>query len=72
MKQDIPARGRKPSEELLAEVDRLSAELGDRARVLVRRSGTESVIRILAEAETAQEAEELSARIAALVRRELG
>ena len=72
VKQDIPARGRKPSEELLAEVDRLSAELGDRARVLVRRSGTESVIRILAEAETAQEAEELSARIAALVRRELG
>jgi phosphoglucosamine mutase len=72
VKQDIPARGRKPSEELLQEVDRLNAELGDRARVLVRRSGTESLIRVLAEAETAEEAEELSARIGALVRRELG
>jgi phosphoglucosamine mutase len=72
VKQDIHARGRKPSEELLAEVDRLNAELGDRARALVRRSGTESLIRVLAEAETAEEAEELSARIGALVRRELG
>ena len=72
VKQDIPARGRKPSEELLQEVDRINVELGDRARVLVRRSGTESLIRVLAEAETAEEAEELSARIGALVRRELG
>jgi phosphoglucosamine mutase len=71
-KLDLPARGKKPSEELLAEVDRMNAELGDRARALVRRSGTESVIRVLAEAETAEEAEELSARIGALVRRELG
>jgi phosphoglucosamine mutase len=38
----------------------------------VRPSGTEPVIRVLAEAETAQEAENLCARIAALVRRELG
>jgi phosphoglucosamine mutase len=54
------------------EVARLNAELGDRGRVLVRPSGTEPVIRVLAEAETAQEAENLCARIAALVRRELG
>jgi phosphomannomutase len=40
--------------------------------VLVRRSGTESLIRVLVEAETQAEAEELSARIRALVRRELG
>src|SRR5919197_1107698 len=72
VKENFPARGRKPSEELLREVDRLNAELGDRGRVLVRRSGTESLIRMLAEAETQAEAEELSARIGALVRRELG
>src|SRR4029079_116149 len=54
------------------EVGRLNAELGDRGRVLVRPSGTEPVIRVLAEGETAQEAENLCGRIAALVRRELG
>jgi phosphoglucosamine mutase len=55
-----------------AEVARLNAELGDRGRVLVRPSGTEPVIRVLAEAESGPEAETLCARIAALVRRELG
>ena len=54
------------------EVARVNAELGDRGRVLVRASGTEPVIRVLAEAETAQEAERLCGTIAALVRRELG
>ena len=44
VKQDVPARGRTPSDALLAEVERINAELGDRARVLVRRSGTESVM----------------------------
>jgi len=72
VKENFPARGRRPSEELLREVEHLNAELGDRGRVLVRRSGTESLIRVLTEAETHAEAEELSARIGALVRRELG
>ena len=54
------------------EVVRLNAELGGRGRVLVRPSGTEPVIRVLAEAESGPEAETLCARIAALVRRELG
>jgi phosphoglucosamine mutase len=54
------------------EVAGLNAELGDRGRVLVRVSGTEPVIRVLAEAETGLEAENLCGRIAALVRRELG
>jgi phosphoglucosamine mutase len=54
------------------EVARLNAELGDRGRALVRPSGTEPVIRVLAEAETGPEAETLCGRIAALVRRELG
>jgi len=72
VKADIPARGKLPSPAVLEEVERLNAELDGRGRVLVRRSGTESVIRVLAEAETLPEAERLSASIGALVRRELG
>jgi phosphoglucosamine mutase len=54
------------------EVARLNAELAGRGRVLVRPSGTEPVIRVLAEAETGPEAETLCGTIATLVRRELG
>jgi phosphoglucosamine mutase len=71
-KANIPVAKRHLTPEIDAEVERLNAELGDRGRVLVRPSGTEPVIRVLAEAETAQEAESLCASIAALVRRELG
>jgi phosphoglucosamine mutase len=54
------------------EVARINAELEGRGRVLVRPSGTEPVIRVLAEAENGPEAEILCGKIAALVRRELG
>ncbi len=57
---------------LLREVDRLNSRLDGRGRVLVRPSGTEPVIRVLAEAENRLEAEEACATISALVRRELG
>jgi phosphoglucosamine mutase len=55
-----------------AEVDRLNQQLDGHGRVLVRPSGTEPVIRVLAEAETAAEAEETCGTISALVTRELG
>jgi phosphoglucosamine mutase len=59
-------------ESALAEADRLNRSLVGRARVLVRASGTEPLIRVLGEAETAEEAASLCGTIAALVRRELG
>ena len=56
----------------LAEAQKLNEDLAGSARVLVRPSGTEPLVRVLGEAETAAEAQELCARIATLVRRELG
>jgi phosphoglucosamine mutase len=54
------------------EVERLNAELAGRGRVLVRPSGTEPVVRVLAEAERSEEAAELCGSIADLVRRHAG
>ncbi len=55
-----------------AEVERLNEELTGRGRVLVRPSGTEPFVRVLAEAERAEEAADLCGSIAALVRQEAG
>jgi phosphoglucosamine mutase len=52
------------------EVARLNVELAGRGRILVRASGTEPLVRVLAEAEDAGEAADLCARVAHLVRRE--
>jgi phosphoglucosamine mutase len=71
-KRNVRVTRRDVPQAILDEADRLTAELGDRGRVLVRPSGTEPVIRVLAEAETEEEAERISARIAALVATELG
>ncbi len=69
--ENIPAAGKRLSEAVSAEVARLNEGL-ERARVLVRPSGTEPLIRVLAEAETEEEAEALCGKISSLVRRELG
>ena len=71
-KENVRVANRTLTPSIQAEVDRVNEELGDAGRVLVRPSGTEPVVRVLAEAEALQEAESLCARIAALVRRELG
>jgi len=64
-------RGELP-ESVTEEVARLNAQLDGSGRVLVRPSGTEPVVRILAEAENQSDAEAACATIRALVTRELG
>jgi phosphoglucosamine mutase len=71
-KENIRVGRKELPQPLLDEVERLNARLDGKGRVLVRPSGTEPVIRVLAEAETRSEAEETCGTISALVRRELG
>jgi phosphoglucosamine mutase len=71
VKRDLRLEKKLPKR-VFVEAERLNAELDGRARVLVRPSGTEPLVRLLAEAETSEEAENLCGRIEALVRKELG
>jgi phosphoglucosamine mutase len=72
-KQNLPRIGRGPLPQALMErLEAVNGELNGNGRVLVRPSGTEPVVRVLAEAPTQKEAEALCARIAALVNKELG
>jgi phosphoglucosamine mutase len=60
------------TQEVRAAVERLNLELGESGRVLVRSSGTEPLVRVLAEAENSDIARKACATLAALVRKELG
>ena len=70
VKENVPVRTKEIPPGLRRELDRLDGDAG--RRVLVRPSGTEPVVRVLAEAPSEEEAAELCGRIASLVRRELG
>ena len=72
VKHNVRVARRELPESVISEVKRLNQELDGSGRVLVRPSGTEPVIRILAEAETFTEAEAACGTIRALVTRELG
>jgi phosphoglucosamine mutase len=72
-KANVPVEdGGALSPSLFEEAERLAGRAQGHARALVRPSGTEPVVRILAEAETEQEARRLCATIRTLVERELG
>jgi phosphoglucosamine mutase len=60
------------AQELDAAVGVAERELAGRGRVLVRASGTEPLVRVMVEAPTEQEAEEVCGRLVGLVERELG
>jgi phosphoglucosamine mutase len=70
--ENVPVRTKSLPASILEEAERINSEVGEHGRVLVRPSGTEPVVRVLAEAETAREAQQLCARIVPLVQRELG
>jgi len=72
VRENVHVARREVPQAVLDEAERLNDELDGSGRVLVRPSGTEPVIRVLAEAETISEAERLCGTIAALVSRELG
>jgi phosphoglucosamine mutase len=67
-KTNVPVRSKEIPPNLRTQID----ELAGSGRVVVRPSGTEPVVRVLAEAESEKEAAGLCGRIAALVSRELG
>jgi phosphoglucosamine mutase len=71
-KENVPVASKELTEAIRAEVERCNTELAGTGRVLVRPSGTEPLVRVLAEAESETVAAEACASIAALVRTELG
>ncbi len=72
-KQNLPRAGRGPlPQSLLDKIDVVNEDLNGDGRVLVRPSGTEPVVRVLAEASTKEESEALCGKIVELVREELG
>jgi phosphoglucosamine mutase len=60
------------AEPVWTEVDRLNGELEGQGRVLLRPSGTEPLVRVMAEAPSHEQAQEICDSLAELVRRELG
>ena len=72
VQENVPVATRSLPSALLDEVERINRELAGDGRILVRPSGTEPVVRVLAEARDFQKATQLCASISALVRRELG
>jgi phosphoglucosamine mutase len=71
-KRNVRVRTKALPDELMRRIDELNDGLAGRGRLLVRPSGTEPVVRVLAEAEREQDAQELCATMAVLVERELG
>jgi phosphoglucosamine mutase len=69
---NVPVGRKDLTPTIVQEVERINHELEGKGRILVRPSGTEPLIRVLAEAQNSALAEEACASIAALVRRELG
>lgn len=62
----------KTNKEVLAAVAREEELLGDTGRVLLRPSGTEPLVRVMAEAATQEQADAVTARLAQVVADELG
>ena len=72
VKENVPTSVKELPQDLREEIERVNEDLDGTARILVRPSGTEPLVRVLAEAPAEEEAARLCGTISALVRRELG
>jgi phosphoglucosamine mutase len=72
VKENIRVADRELTPAIRERVEETNTALAGRGRVLVRPSGTEPVVRVLAEAENEEEARKLCGTIASLVSAELG
>ena len=72
VQENVRVDNRELTPAILEEVERVNQEWAGAGRVLVRPSGTEPLIRVLAEAKNADVAAQACGSIAALVQRELG
>src|SRR5689334_18535804 len=72
VKENVRVADRELTEAIVRKVEKMNTEWAGSGRILVRPSGTEPLIRVLAEAENAAVAQDACASIASLVRRELG
>jgi len=72
VKENVAVERRELTPAVVAEVERVNREWAGKGRILVRPSGTEPLIRVLAEAAGEQDAREACGSISKLVRRELG
>ncbi|MEY2470203.1 MAG: phosphoglucosamine mutase [Actinomycetota bacterium] len=69
--RDVNCAALDDAEKVWAAVENESAALGDTGRVLLRRSGTEPIVRVMVEAPAESTANEVATRIAAVVESEL-
>jgi len=72
---NVPVRdkaGLEHAAALWAAVEDESARLGSSGRVLVRPSGTESLVRVMCEAATREQCEDACGRLCAVIDQELG
>ncbi|MDQ2797257.1 MAG: phosphoglucosamine mutase, partial [Actinomycetota bacterium] len=69
--RDVDAKRATTDERLRADVERAEAVLGTSGRVLLRRSGTEPLVRVMVEAADEQQARDVAEKLAASVRTHL-
>jgi phosphoglucosamine mutase len=69
--KDVDKGRLEANETVAAAVRDVEAELGDSGRVLLRKSGTEPVVRVMVEAEDADAARSFAERLVGVVRAEL-
>jgi len=69
--KDVKKEELSESEPIQSAIKAKGQDFGDKGRILVRASGTEALVRVMVEAESVKDAEEIANEIASLVRSEL-